>query len=230
MLITDMKKGGIPVVVSRTKQEVSIQWLLKWAFGTENARLDFGSAAAMAGHDLPHFGTEYVMIERARLGCRVDGGGHSDPHADADVVASVVAALDEGHGGRWMAIAVAEYARAGRVPDWMDGARPRCVPAQWRQHKHGAYAQTELIEVIAYKHRGRKVRREVRCCPVIYTPTPSQIAAARRFYLTWWGALLDLAAALRAYGGLVAYDVSAAMPPLTPWRAERAESSFKCNV
>jgi len=200
------------------KREISIQSLLEWAFRVEHAQLDLGDAASMVGMSPAHVGMEYVMIERARLGCHIDGGGHSDPHPDADVVASALAVLPAGHGGRAMAIAIAEYARAGRMPDAMAGVKTRCVPASWHTNRHGKHARTELVETIEYGHRGRRVKREVRCCPVIFTPTQSQIAAARRFYLNWWGALLDLAATFRVYGGLSGHIVTNSMPPMTPWQ------------
>jgi hypothetical protein len=218
MLIEQRFEREMGVGHRAVKREVSILQLLEWAFRVEYARLDLDDVASMAGFTRPNVGMEYIMIERARLGCQIDGGGQSVPHSDADVVASALAVLPEAHGGRTMAIAIAEMSRAGLMPDWMDGAVTKCVPLAWRQHKYGRFAKTEVCGVIEYTSRKGKRRREITWCPVTYTPTASQIGAAHRFYLKWWGALLDLQATFRLYGGLSGHEVTDAMPPMAPWR------------
>ena len=63
------------------------------------------------------YGLEYVLIQRARLGCQVDGGRYkigSYTHADAEVVAAILAGMPDALGGKRMAIRVAELARAGK--------------------------------------------------------------------------------------------------------------------
>ncbi len=199
------------------KRAISIQDLLVWAFRAECAQLNIGAGERFGGELLPSFGLEYVMIERARLGCRVDGGGRSEPHPDADVVASAVSVLPEGLGGIGMAIRIAELARAGMTPDWMPGAKPKCLPLEWRQHKHGPHAATTVVGVEVVRHRGRKVRHEIRACPVTYVPTPSQIGSARRGYLAWCSALLELRCQFQTCGGLSCWSVTDAMPPMRPW-------------
>ena len=74
------------------------------------------------------FGLEYVLIQRARLGCKVDGGGRSSQsytHQDAEVVAATLAGMPDSLGGKRMAIYVAELARAGMTPDWLPGVVQR---------------------------------------------------------------------------------------------------------
>ena len=80
------------------------------------------------------FGLEYVLLQRAVLGCKIDGGQHKIggyTHEDAEVIAATVAGIPDSLGGKRMAIRVAELARAGLTPDWMPGAvrmrRPRPI-------------------------------------------------------------------------------------------------------
>lgn len=76
-------------------------------------------------------GLEYVLLQRAALGCKIDGGQYKIggyTHEDAEVIAATVAGTPDSLGGKRMAIRVAELARAGLTPDWMPGAVPRCVP------------------------------------------------------------------------------------------------------
>ena len=193
---------------------MSIRAALEWAFGTECARLDFEDR-----HYRDQVSTIWVMIQRGNLGCKVDGGGHSAPADDADIIAGAVAALPEAHGGRAMAARIAEMAAGCLVPDAMVGAVPRCVPTGWeRGSRHGQFAETEKLGKIEYVDRGRRRLADVVVCPVSYTPTWSQIHAARRFWLQWWGALLHLQTELQGQGGLASIALTPTMPPMTPWR------------
>lgn len=197
--------------------------LLIWAFRRECARLDFDEVGSETG--ARHFSIEHVLIERARIGCRIDGGGRSDPHPDADIVASAVAALPIGCGGRAMALRIAQAARSGLVPDWMDGAQPRLMPVEVRTNRYGTWARTrdsrELGEA-GWPHqerRGRKgnvIREAVLYCPAMWVPSQATIAAARRDYLRWWSALLEIRTTLQS-GCLSGVVLTDEMPPRTPW-------------
>lgn len=195
------------------RASVSVRGLLEWAFGAERASVEFGLDHAAPGRD-----TIALLMERGLLGCRVDGGGRSLPASDAEVVASVVASLPVARGGRSMAIRVAELARAGRAPDWMEGACTRLVPRGWRNTKHGMFAETQVLgHVMVPGRRGALVRQAVRCCPLVPVPTAAQIAAARRAYLDWWGALDHI----RWHLATVTLDrwmLTDAMPPMEPWK------------
>ena len=75
---------------AKVKRALGVQAILEWAFGVEKAQLELPLPK-----DVPEegfgFGMEYVLIERARLGCKVDGGRHkigSYTHPDAEVIAS----------------------------------------------------------------------------------------------------------------------------------------------
>lgn len=211
------RRGRVSDDLGRMRQPISIRSLLEWAFAAECASIDFEDAGTLA-RGYSSVGTEWVMMQAARLGCRVDGGGRSDPDPDADLVASAVAMLPVGCGGRGMAVQVAELARARMVPECYAGVVPRCVPVGWKGNRHGRSAITE--HVCHVEERGlRKVKSvEVRVCPVTYHPQPAAIAAARRNYLAWYGALLDLSATFRIHNNLSRWQVTDELPPCTPWK------------
>ncbi|RBO54049.1 hypothetical protein DSD19_06190 [Rhodovulum sp. BSW8] len=192
---------------------------LEWAFGTECARFDHDEIGAVGGTGWRSYGMEYVAIQQEQLGARVDTSpGRSWPHDDAELIATVVRNTLP-----WYAATqVADLARAGRTPDWMPDARPRCVPVKWRETSHGPRAAQADGDTWRYRagrgrHGAAVVEMRGACCPVTYYPTAGQIAAARRAYLDWWGWLLDLQAALRG-AGLVSIEVTRAMPPMEPWK------------
>lgn len=207
------------------KVAISILDLVQWAFQRELASLDFDEVGRETGAT-PGFGMEFVLIEQARLGCRVDGGGRSDPHPDADVVASALAALPEARGGRRMAVWIAELARAGAVPDWMGGAVPRLYPRATHINRHGESARTADAAELGsdgwphWRRRNRRgvlVEEAVLYCPATWRPTAATIAAARRGYLAWWAALHELRANLAGTATLSAFEVDGRMPEMTPW-------------
>lgn len=208
-----IKPGAASVAVGRVQRPIGIQKLLEWAFADECASIDFEDAGTLA-RGFASIGTEYLMMEQARLGCRVDGGGCSEPDPDADLVASAVAQLPEGCGGRRMAVQIAELSRSRMVPDCMVGVVPQCVPVEWRNGKHGPRSK---IEVIGHRvSRGSSVPIEI--CPVKYSPDASRISYARRCYLDWYGALLELRHTFKVYSDLSRWLVTDEMPPMEPWK------------
>lgn len=216
-----MHHRRLPADAPATKRRLGVQQALEWAFGKEHARLDLETVDP-ENVVRPAVGSEWLIWQRHVLGATIRssgrGWGGSAPHHDAEVIAAFVANLDEAHGGRAMAVRLAELARAGITPDWMPGAKVRCVPVAWRMTKHGRFAGTEVVETVASLRRRQRVRRDVIWCPVTYTPTAQQIGAARRGYLDWWSALMFLAADLRGCGMLSQVEVTDAMPPMEPWR------------
>ena len=218
-------RGGMPGTRAAPRA-VSIRQLLEWAFRVERASVDFGPAADIVNPPRT-VGMEFILIERARLGCQVDGGGRSAIHPDADTVASAVAALPEANGGRRMAIWIAELAREGAEPDWMPGARPRLEPVEWFTNRHGRFPVT--ADAACLGARGwpavRRVSRKGRLHldPVLFTPChwpvrAETLAAARRRWLDWCMALLTLRTSFQVYGGLTAFRLTDEMPPFQPWR------------
>ncbi|GGF43793.1 hypothetical protein GCM10011319_02000 [Mameliella alba] len=200
-----------------SKREVSIWHLLVWAFRDEKVSLDFDELASVSG-ERPGIGTEWLLMQRKDLGCQIDGGGRSEPHPDADLVASAVAALPEGCGGRRMGIWIAELARADRwpVPPEVD---PVCEPVTWRRCKHGMRARRELLVPGLGGDMGY-------WCPVRFTGDARATAAQRRSWLAWWGALLELQTTFRTRRDLTGFVVDERMPPQQPWRKGLTEKSL----
>lgn len=194
----------------------SIWDLLQWAFQRECARLDFAEVIREVGA-MPGFGLEWVMMEQARLGCRVQGGGSSDPHPDADIVVSALASLPESYGGRRMAIQIAEGARVGDVPDWMPSPRPRCEPIGWKVTKHGRFGEREFWTKPGRWPAAVLGKEHGYACPVFFADTADQVARARRAYLQWWTALMALRMNLSGRGVLSAFTLTEVMPAKTPW-------------
>jgi len=95
-------------------------------------------------------GLEYVLLQRAALGCKVHGGQHkmgSYTHPDAEVIAATVSGMPDSLGGIRIAIRVAELARVGLTPDWMPGAAPHCVPVETKQNQHGERSATIVVAI-----------------------------------------------------------------------------------
>ena len=112
---------------ARVKRALGVQAALEWAFQVEKAQLELPVRRDINQEGFG-FGLEYVLIQRARLGCKVDGGGRSSQsytHQDAEVVAATLAGMPDSLGGKRMAIYVAELARAGMTPDWLPGVVQR---------------------------------------------------------------------------------------------------------
>ncbi len=208
---------------SRVKRSMGVQAALEWAFRVEKAQLELPQRKDVVEEGFG-FGLEYVLLQRAALGCKVDGGQHkmgSYTHPDAEVIAATVAGMPDRLGGIRMAISVAELARAGITPDWMPGVVPRCVPMETRQNQHGERAVTIVVGTERVKTRGKWRTVEVLACPVTWRPYPEQIAAARKGYDHWWQALDWVRDGLLAGGMLREMEVTAVMPRVRPWEGRR---------
>lgn len=211
---------NIPGRCTKTRRAPGVQALLEWAFRVEKAQLELPVTTdeANEGHG---FGLEYVLLQRAQLGCRVDGGRYkpeASTHEDAETIAAIVAGLPDDLGGRRMAIRVAELARAGLTPDWMPGAVPRCVPVETRRNQHGERSVTVVVGAERMLSRGRWRTVEVLACPVTWSPHPEQIDGARRAYEDWWQALSWIRDGLETSGLLREINVNQAMPKARPWQ------------
>ena len=201
------------------KTPVAIWDLLVWAFQSERVSLDFDELASAAG-ERPGVSMEWVMMQRANLGCAIDGGGRSEPHPDADLVASAVSCLPEGCGGRRMAVWIAELARQGRVPDWGQGLSPSCQPVAWRQCKYGRYAEREIWAGPGRWPTPQLGKSDGYACRVVFSGLASERAARRREWLAWWGALLELQTTFAIRCDLTGFVVTREMPPRSPWKKE----------
>jgi hypothetical protein len=213
MSMHSAKPGG------KVKRAVGVQQALEWAFRIEKAQLELPLPKGVTEEGFG-FGLEYVLLQRAALGCEVDGGQHKlggYTHEDAEVIAATVAGMPDALGGKRMAIRVAELARAGLTPDWMPGAVPRCVPVEMKRNQHGARATTIVVGTGRILTRGKWRTVELLACPVTFSPHPEQIEAARRAYDDWWRALDWIRDGLTAGGMLREVDVTSAMPKATQW-------------
>ncbi len=130
----------------RMKRALGVQAVLEWTFRMEKAQLELPVRRGIDGEGFG-FSMEYVLIQRALLGCKVDGGGHksqSYTHEDAEIVAATVAGM----------------------PDWMPGVVPRCVPAETKSNQHGERATTIVVGTERVLTRGKWRTMEVLACPV----------------------------------------------------------------
>jgi hypothetical protein len=204
---------------AKVKRALGVQAALEWAFRVEKAQLDLPPPEDVVEEGFG-FGLEYVLMQRAALGCKVDGGRHkmgSYTHEDAEVIAATVAGMPDRLGGKRMAIRVAELARAGLTPDWMPGAVPRCVPVEIKRNRHGDRAASIVVGTERVLIRGKWRTLEVRACPVTFSPHPQQIDSARRAYDEWWRALGWVRDGLMAGRMLREVEVTAVMPKVQPW-------------
>lgn len=209
---------------TKVKRALGVQAALEWAFGVEKAQLELPLPKDVTEEGFG-VGLEYVLLQRAALGCKVDGGQHkmdSYTHPDAEVIAATVAALPDSLGGKRMAIRVAELARAGLTPDWMPAAVPRCVPAIIKENQHGVRAGTIVVGTERIRVRGPTARGswktvEILACPVTFSPHPQQIESARRSYNDWWQALGWVREGLVEGEMLREVTVVGTMPKPHPW-------------
>lgn len=196
--------------------DVSVREILEWAFRVEQAQLELPRQHEEQIY-ARGFGMEYVMIQRAMLGCQVQGGGSSEPHEDAEAVAAIVANLTEKAGGLRMAIRVSEFARAGREPDCMADVTPRIEPVEWQTTAYGRKAKAQTLEEIKIYIKGKLRPRTVQWCPVMLIPSHAVIARARADYRDWWFALSEIRRNLQASGMLRTFTVNDRMPAMEPW-------------
>lgn len=201
-------------------REMTIQQALEWAFAVEHAGLDFDSLGA---HEFDRPGSDSTVLvhQRGILGCRIDGGGSSDPHPDAQIIAAAVEALPISVGGRRMAVLVAEMARTRSVPDWSAPEQRGVVPCGWELTDEGEWmAATRELEPVAYRcGQWRNKRTYVpMVCPISYSGSAAVIAERRRAYLAWYGALLHLWSVLASDYALTCTAITDGLPELSPWK------------
>ena len=210
--------NGGGVAQSNGKKQVSIRQLVEWAFQREFAQIDFDSERRFGAEPVPSFGMEYLLLERARVGCSIDGGGRSEPHHDAELVSAALSVLPVARGGRSMAVQIAELARVGAVPDYMPRAKPHVEPVEWRSHWRGDFGKAVKLRRETYTVSNRTRAVDVYWCPIRYVNTAAEVASARRNYLDWWAALDELRYTFQAGRDLIAYEVTDTMPLMMPWK------------
>ncbi|TQS72746.1 hypothetical protein ERN12_02855 [Rhodobacteraceae bacterium] len=221
MMMGDVRRPA--VAVQTGPRRMSVRTALEWAFGPENAGLDFDHSGARE-FERVGISPEWRMMQQAKLGCRVDGGGGgaSHVHPDAALIAAAVEALELNPVfGRAMAVLVATCARSGTTPDWRGDPVRRVVPQGWdfdddmRMVAHEVAGDEWSYRDVKYR-RTRSGRG--RYCPISYCGGARTVSRARRGYLDWYGALLELSAQLRIPGYLSSIVVTSALPVLSPWK------------
>jgi hypothetical protein len=211
---------------TKAPRALGVQAALEWAFRVEKAQLELPLPKDFTLEGCG-CGLEYVLLQRAALGCKIDGGKHKIggyTHEDAEVIAASVAGIPDSLGGKQMAIRVAELARAGLTPNWMPGAVPRCVPTLVKQNQYGTHVGTVVVGTERIRVRGPTARGNwktinILACPVTFSPHPQQIDAARRAYDEWWRTLDWIRDWLSASMIMREVEVTAAMPKMNPWQA-----------
>jgi hypothetical protein len=206
---TDRRTGG-----TKVKRALGVQAALEWAFRVEQAQLELPPPKDVTEEGFG-FGLEYVLLQRAVLGCKVDGGQHkmgSYTHPDAEVIAATVAGMPDSLGGIRMAIQRGRTGARWADPGLDAGRRP-ALRADGNQEQPAWRAGNNHRR----RHRAGENARQVAngrvlACPVTWRPHPEQIASARRGYEDWWQALDWVRDGLIAGGMLREVEVTAAMP------------------
>jgi hypothetical protein len=82
----------------KVKRALGVQAALEWAFRVEKAQLELPERPDPERGQGFGFGLEYVLLQRAALGCKIDGGQHKIggyTHEDAEVIAATVAGMPD---------------------------------------------------------------------------------------------------------------------------------------
>lgn len=222
--------------MAKLKRKLSAQAALEWAFRNEAAQLDLVETRGEEDRGT-NVGTEYVLMERAKLGgVQIDvSPGRSSPHEDADIIAGILSGMAAGELGRGPAVRLAACAKLGTSPDWMPGAVPQIFPLEWK--RRGGFstepmAKTEILRRGVRKvkqphprNRSRTITRKVEYveewCPITYDPHPRDIEIARADYLEWWTSLDLFRQTLSAGAVLRTIELVDFMPPRRPWQGRR---------
>lgn len=212
-----------------SKRKLSIRLALEWAFMTEYVGLDLGDHLVK---DQVGIDTLYRLIERNRLGfVKIDGGGKSLPHDDAEIISASITKLSIISRNRGLALTVADCARFGKSVDWMEGAKPKIEPAEWkpmRGFSKGHMAKEEVLRryTIAtdrpHPRNPKKMvtyrsTREDSWCPCIWTTSLQEIETARDDYRKWVSALRWLRDDLKSHGNLETIELTQRLPATDPW-------------
>jgi hypothetical protein len=216
----DQAAGG--AVEHGGKRAVGVWEILCWAFQRECVSLDLGEELTGLSSKV-NVDPIQKMVEIAALGCRVEGGGSSQSHHDADLVAATLAVLPKEMGGFRAATWVAELARAGSAPYWR--TRREVVPVDMKRNQHGFYAKVvdaNLVEDCGWNltylsGKKRTSKRRADYCQCVIRPSDAEIGRMQRQYLAWYGILLQVRSALQITH-LTAHVVTDRMPPRTPWK------------
>lgn len=200
------------------RRTMSVQRALEWAFADEKAQIDFD----VTGKDeFARVGTDMIWraMQDALVGCKVDGGGTSDPSVDAQIIASIVESVLDPK----TALDVVMWARARACPNWLpQGARSFVYPLQWDYDPDGRMVgQIDHGPRTPYRdEKGRARHYRPSWVPVRCSYSAAVLDAARMAYLDWVEALGVVALALRQRG-LLETEITAVLPVPDPWNARK---------
>jgi hypothetical protein len=223
--------------MTNSKRKMSIRMALEWAFMTEYVELDLsdGTPREAVGVD-----TLYKLIKRNELGfVRIEGGGKSNAHDDADRISAALTKLALTHNSRKLALMVADCARFGRPVDWMEGAVPKIEPAEWKVRR-GYSKQDMAKEAVLRRYVVEKKiphpknpeksftsrsKVEESWCPCIWTTTLQEIETARADYVRWISALKWVRDELIQDGELETIELTKRLPDPRPWKVSNRRLS-----
>lgn len=184
-------------------RDIDIEELLIWTYRDQRAHV-----AARTAPDRPGWGPSLLAraIERARLGCAIDGGGYAPAasHPDADLVHLAVLRLCDTPEELGL---VVQHACGGTRPD--DGGG------------------IELRATLDYVEYDRS--RHAKVCWLRWQGTDSELAFARQVWLLWWEAVDLVGAHLRRNAGLRAHRVTGFACPREPWNPQGLTQAKKLD-
>lgn len=204
----------------RAPERLSIEQALQWTFVNECAGIDFDQFGACE-FDRVGIDPLWRAAKMKILGTMVQGGGSNPPAHDAQIIASYVETLPDEFGGRRMALQVVELTRARKAPEWGQGVRMACVPAEdFEMDERDLFLMGKVREDGSVWHwtdeRYRKRQRRGEFCSVTYTGTAASISATRQNYQGWVKALIYLQAHLSR---ALCIQITDELPDFSPWEA-----------
>ena len=96
--VVSAPNGGSQSHYRRQKRLMTVQQALEWAFRTECAQLELPEPPDQERGKGQGYGLEHVLMQRAALGCQIDGGRYkkdSYTNEDAEVIAATVTGMPD---------------------------------------------------------------------------------------------------------------------------------------
>ncbi len=189
---------------------IDIEDLLNWTYRVQLADLILGLGVDLWHAERAAEGIEwrghsadgvYAVLQRLRLGVRVDGSGmrmSADVDADAVIVHESVMKL-----GSVLATIVIRYARTGRRPGWHPDARFRYTP-HWidRPRYHEATGLPRKRSFLVVRTFARDRRLVSSYCPIVPVDHPDEVDQRRLTYRLWFDGVSALSNYLSTLTGL----------------------------
>ncbi len=189
---------------------IDIEDLLNWTYRVQLADLILGLGVDLWHAERAAEGIEwhghsadgvYAVLQRLRLGVRVDGAGmriSADVDADAVIVHESVMKL-----GSVLATIVIRYARTGGRPSWHPDAQFRYTP-QWldRPRYHAGTGLPRKRSFLVVRTIARDGRLVSSYCPIIPVDHPDEVDQRRLTYRLWFDGVSALSNYLSTLTGL----------------------------